>query len=81
MVGFKQSFPTTERAILEEHLARAERHVAAGEEHINRQRRVVSQRRRQRLDAHEATVVLMQFESLQAKHVADRDRLREELGF
>jgi hypothetical protein len=80
MVGHKLSSPTTERAILEDRLAQAERHVAAGEEHINRQRRVVSERRRQRLDAREAMVVLMQFESLQDKHVAERDRLRNEVG-
>jgi hypothetical protein len=66
--------------MLQEHLARAERHVAVGEEHLKRQRRVVAQRRRQRLDVHEAMVVLMQFESLQDKHIADRDRLRKELG-
>jgi hypothetical protein len=79
MVGSRQSSPT-QRAILREHLAQAEHYVAAGEEHINRQRRVIAQRRRQRLDANEAMVVLMQFESLQDKHIASRDRLRKELG-
>jgi hypothetical protein len=69
-----------DRAMLVEHLEKAERHVALGEEHLERQRRVVAERQRQGLDANEAVDLLMRFEQLQTMHVAGRDRLRAELG-
>lgn len=64
--------------MLKKHLALAERHVAAGEHHLERQRRVVAKRQREGFDDREAMDLLMQFEKLQAAHIADRDRLRKE---
>jgi len=69
-----------DRKMLVRHLAQAERHVAAGEHHLERQRRVVAKRLREGFDDREAMNLLMEFERLQAMHVADRDRLRQELG-
>ena len=69
-----------DRARLERHLLQAERHVLEGESHVARQRAVVAERQRQGLDAREATDQLRQFEELQATHIAERDRLRKDLG-
>jgi hypothetical protein len=70
-----------DRKTLVRHLAQAERHVAAGQHHLERQRRVVAKRQREGFDDREAMDLLMEFERLQAIHVADRNRLRLELGF
>jgi hypothetical protein len=69
-----------DRAILEEHLELAERHVAAGEQIVARQRAVVAQLAHDGHDIGEATRLLDQFEQVQASYIADRDRLRKELG-
>ena len=71
-----------DRARLEQHLALAERHVAQGEAIIARQRRIVDELER---DDHQdaaasARGLLIQFLELQKTHIADRDRLRGELG-
>jgi hypothetical protein len=70
------------RVFLEQHLAMAERHATQGEQHILRQREIVA-----KLEADnnaalliQARALLAQFEDLQTLHVADRDRLRKELG-
>ena len=61
----------------------AERHVAQGQKNVANQRKLLV-----RLEAHghieqatEARTLLAQFEETQALHIADRDRLRKELGF
>lgn len=66
--------------MLMEQLTQAERHVAQGERLIERQRRVIAEFQRNGGDAREATRVLHQLVELQDLHIADRDRLRKELG-
>jgi hypothetical protein len=61
-------------------LAQAERHAADGRRHIERQRRVVVQLVRTGQDSESSRHLLRLFEELQAMHVSDRDRLREQLG-
>ena len=75
-----ESLPAMDRAMLAEHLVQAECHIVLGESHLERQRGVVAEYRRQGLNATEAVDLLKRFEKLQAMHVADRDRLRKELG-
>jgi hypothetical protein len=65
---------------LTEQLTETERHIAQGERLIERQRRVVAEFQSNGGDAREATRVLNQLMELQAVHIADRDRLRKELG-
>jgi len=69
-----------DRAMLAEHLVRAECDIVLGESHLARQRGVVAERWRQGLDVGEAIELLKRFEELQAMHVAERDRLRAILG-
>jgi len=68
-----------DRAILAEHLALAERHVAQGEEHLARQRKLIADLERHGHDTKQAHDLLAQFESMQALHIGDRDRLKKEL--
>jgi hypothetical protein len=68
------------RATIEEHLALAERHVSEGERHVSRQRELIAQLERDGHDATQAHDLLLQFEELQEMHLADRDRLRDELA-
>jgi hypothetical protein len=63
-----------------DHLAQARRHVAIGERHIARQRELVIELERDGHDASSAKQLLVQFEELQALHIADRDRLEQELA-
>jgi hypothetical protein len=65
-----------ERSLLEEHLAMAERHVAEGEVHLLRQRRLVSDLRRDGHDTAESEKFLAQLEALQVMHLEHRDHLR-----
>jgi len=69
-----------DRAMLGQHLAQAERHVAQGERHIARQREIVAELKDRGHDWQAAMELLHQFEEMQALHIADRDRLRSELG-
>src|SRR5262249_51525566 len=69
-----------DRTILRQHLAEAERHVAEGERHLARQRRIVAELERQGHPSNEARTLHALFQELQASHVADRHRLREELA-
>jgi hypothetical protein len=69
-----------DRAMILEHLELAQRHVAEGERHVARQKEIVAELAN---DAHGTTAtraLLIQFEEMQAPHVADRDRLRAELA-
>jgi hypothetical protein len=68
------------RSMLEEHLALAERHVTQGEQHVAKQRAIVAELERDGHDASSARELLDVFEQTQATHMADRDRLRKELG-
>jgi hypothetical protein len=69
-----------DRAILKRDLSRAERHVAASEHHVARQRLVVAERQQDGFDAGEASRLLHQFAELLSLHIAERNRLRRELG-
>ena len=69
-----------DQAILIIDLARAERHVTASEHHVSRQRQVVAERRQGGFDAQEARRLLELFEQLLTLHIAERNRLRKELG-
>jgi hypothetical protein len=69
-----------DKALLEQHLAIAQRHVVQGESIIARQRQILVDLERGGHDTAEARRLLAQFLELQALHVADRDRLRGELG-
>ncbi len=66
--------------LVREHLTQAERHVAEGERHVARQRELVAQLERDGHDTTAARKSLTQFEELQDMHIADRDRLRREVG-
>ena len=73
--------------MLKQQLAQAERHVIEGENHIARQRQIIGrlandigQLANGARDLKAAQDALAQFESTQASHIADRDRLRAELA-
>jgi hypothetical protein len=69
-----------DRAAALARLATAERHVKLGERHLSRQRELVAYLIRYGRDAAAAEALLATFEQSQALHVADRDRLRDELA-
>ena len=69
-----------DRVLLEDHLTMAERHVAQGERHVARQRELVAQLERRGHDTLSAKELVVQFQELEELHIADRDRLRHELG-
>jgi hypothetical protein len=65
------------------HLALAREHVARGEGIIERQRTIIANLERDRhseLYVSQARALLSEFESIQAMHIADRDRLERELA-
>jgi Spy/CpxP family protein refolding chaperone len=64
----------------EQHLVKAEEHVRAGEDRVRRQRALLEQLARDGHDTREARSLLKQFEEIQATFIAERDRLRNELG-
>ena len=64
-----------DRQILKEHLALAERHVREGAEHVARQRQIIAELERDGHDATEARRMLATFETTQAMHVADLERI------
>jgi hypothetical protein len=66
--------------MLQEHLAQAERHVSEGERNATQQRELIARLERDGYDTGEARRQLRQFEAWLALHIADRDRLRKELG-
>jgi hypothetical protein len=68
-----------DRVTLLDHLALALRNVAQAEMHIAQQRANIATLERLDLDTWAAKAALLQFEELQAMHVADRDRLKKEL--
>jgi hypothetical protein len=68
-----------DREMLQQHLAQAEAHVETGYKNIARQRDVIAQLEREGQDTALARDTLMQFEELQALHIADRDRILREL--
>jgi hypothetical protein len=69
-----------DQEMLRQHLEQAEEHVKAGENNIARQREVITTLEGDGHDTTTARAVLVQFEELQAMHIADRNRIRGELG-
>lgn len=69
-----------DRAMWEQHLAQAEAHVARGERTIARQRQIIAELERDGHDTTAARELLVQFLGILELHVADRDRLRRDLG-
>jgi hypothetical protein len=70
-----------DRQILLDHLALAERHVAEATEYVQQQRSLVVSQKVSGPDRKRALDKLFQFEELLRKRIANRDRLRGELGF
>ena len=66
--------------VFQEYLAQAERHVQEGERDVSRQLQVVDNLERDGLDIGEARTLLLQFEKLLATCIADRNRLRQQVG-
>lgn len=69
-----------DRTVWQEHLDQAERHVVEAERCVARQHEIVEQLER---DGHRTTAargLLVAFERLLAMHLADRQRLRREMG-
>ncbi len=73
-------FEIADRALWEEHLARAEQRIARSEATIARQKSAIEELQLAKLETRSARELLAQFEQLLDLQIADRDRLREELG-
>jgi hypothetical protein len=68
------------RAKLEHRLSLAERHVQMGESQLAKQREHVAQLERSGYETKTADAMLKQFEELQKLHLADLEKLRNELA-
>jgi hypothetical protein len=64
-----------DREMLKRHLAEAEEHIATGDKNIARQREVIAQLERDGRETASARTFLQEFEQLQARHIAERERL------
>jgi hypothetical protein len=71
---------STNQRHLEQRFAEAEMHVAKGERLLQHQRETIEARRRDGHDVNLATALLDEMEETQRLQIADRDRLRRELG-
>jgi len=69
-----------DQATLKMDLERAERHIKTSEQHVACQRQVVFERQQDGVDAREARRLLQLFEQLLTLHIAERNRLRQELA-
>jgi ABC-type branched-subunit amino acid transport system ATPase component len=69
-----------DKQMLQEHLRLAEEHVALGLLHIATQRKIIATLTAAGADLTLAQSLLKTFESTQAQHVADRDRIAAELA-
>lgn len=69
-----------DRARYEKHLAMAQKHIAMDERNIARQRELVKKFEPYGPVSKQAKALLAQFEALHAMHIADRDRLKQELS-
>jgi predicted DNA-binding protein YlxM (UPF0122 family) len=68
------------RAMLEDHLAASEQHLAEAARHVAHQRERVAQLKREGHDTAQDTRLLEQYEEVLAMHIADRNRLRRQIG-
>jgi hypothetical protein len=75
----ESSLPT-DRVTLEQRLAHVEGYMTMSKRHVASQRTFAAGLLRDGHDASQALALLLRFEELQQLHIADRDRLREELG-
>jgi len=66
--------------VFQEYLAKADRNVREGERDVARQLQVVDDLERNGLDTGEAKELLLQFEEMLATCIADRNRLRRQVG-
>jgi hypothetical protein len=69
-----------DRKLLEDRLEQVEGHVRLGFEHIKRQREIVADLKSSGNDSALAEDLLRTFEAMQTGHLADRDRLVQELS-
>ena len=69
-----------DRKTLEQDLKRAEEHVRLGESHLRSQKRVIADLKTDRHDTRMAHKLYRTFAALQETHVANRDRLMQELN-
>lgn len=69
-----------DKAIIEQHLARARAHVAQGEGHLSRQRELLFELQVQERDCSEALRLFDSFAELQTIHIADMERLERLLA-
>ena len=69
-----------DQEMLKRHLAEAEEHIATGDKNIARQRDLIAQLERDGRDTASARTFLHEFEQLQARHTAERERLLRELS-
>jgi uncharacterized coiled-coil protein SlyX len=69
-----------DRAVWQEHLAQTEWRIVEAEKRVARQREIVAELERDGRRATAARGLLAAFERLLAMHLADRQRLRRELG-
>jgi arginine repressor len=69
-----------DRVTLKRHLTKVEEQVAIITQNVARQRELVAELERDGYDASQAKKMLEQFLEQQALHIADRDRLMEELS-
>jgi hypothetical protein len=69
-----------DRELVQEHLHLAERHVAQGAELVERQRRLIEKLESDGHDTTAARTILRTLEDTQAIHVADCERLSEQLN-
>ena len=67
-------------AMVKDQLAMANRHIATGNRVIIRQRQLIDELGVDGHDTREALALLVQFEDSQALHLADRERLTDELN-
>jgi hypothetical protein len=68
-----------DRTMLEQHLPQAEGHITLGKGHIARQHEIIAELERDGHDTTEAKRLLAIFEETKM-HLADRDRIRQELA-
>jgi hypothetical protein len=69
-----------DRATTEQHLALAEKIVEQAERHVRRQREVADELKRDGYDACKAEELLLAFEKSRSLHIAELERLRDELA-
>ena len=69
-----------DQEMLKRHLAEAEEHIATGDKNIARQRDLIAHLERDGHDTASAKTFLREFEQLQARHIAERERLLRELS-